>query len=620
MSYARKLYAALVGLTFFAVLLLAFYTASAAKDQLLAAARQKLRSDLEMSKIILNYKYPGPWQLRNGQLYKGEHRINDDYSAVDLIGQKTGDTVTIFQGDVRVATNVRKPDGSRAVGTKVSEKVRQKVLVEQKTFLGEAEVVGRTYQTIYEPIKNPEGKVIGILYVGVPNAYYDQLAAAFRWRTIGLGALSLVGALVLGFVLQRHLLKPIKELQSGMQLVASGQLYARLNLGRRDEFGQLERSFNQMAGHLSALVEGMKMKAVDMSQFARQMAAGAESGAEANGQLAAAIAVVDQKAHSQVGESQQVLSAVENLVESVNQIAALLEEQSEQAEEVRKMVAVTAAGIRKISEDNQELANQATRTQQVAGDSKQVVAETVAGMAKVRQSVSYAAEQVKRLGDASSKIDGIIQVIVDIAEQTNLLALNAAIEAARAGEHGKGFAVVADEVRKLAEKSAAAAREISQLVHDIQTGIQRAVDGMVQGESEVETGIRLAERTGLALETIVQQMNSTFNQVERIAGESENINNSGKGAVAAVKELTRAIQESAAQAEEISAAARTIETVMVKITKMAGENSASAQEMSALSEQLQGLTAEISAASEQLVDMTREMEQAVSQFHLEPQA
>ncbi|AVX20917.1 methyl-accepting chemotaxis protein [Carboxydocella sporoproducens DSM 16521] len=620
MSYARKLYAALVGLTFFAVLLLAFYTAAAAKDQLLAAARQKLRSDLEMSKIILNYKYPGPWQVRDGQLYKGEYRINDDYSAVDLIGQKTGDTVTIFQGDVRVATNVRRPDGSRAVGTKVSEKVRQEVLVEQKTFLGEAEVVGRMYQTIYEPIKNPEGKVIGILYVGVPNAYYDQLAAAFRWRTIGLGALSLVGALVLGFVLQRHLLKPIKELQSGMQLVASGQLYTRLNLGRKDEFGQLERSFNQMVEHLYTLVEGMKMKAVDLTHFARQMAAGAENGAEANGQLAAAITVVDQKAHVQVGESQQALSAVENLVESVNQIAALLEEQSEQAEEVRKMVAVTAAGIRKISEENQELANQATQTQQVASDSRQVVAETVAGMAKVRQSVSYAAEQVKRLGAASNQIDGIIQVIVDIAEQTNLLALNAAIEAARAGEHGKGFAVVADEVRKLAEKSAGAAREISQLVHDIQAGIQRAVDGMVQGESEVETGISLAERTGQALETIVQQMNSTFNQVERIAGESENINQAGKGAVAAVKELTRAIKESAAQAEEISAAARTIETVMVKITEMAGENSASAQEMSALSEQLQGLTAEISTASEQLVEMTREMEEAVSQFHLEPQA
>ncbi|MFZ5626224.1 MAG: methyl-accepting chemotaxis protein [Bacillota bacterium] len=620
MSYARKLYAALVGLTFFAVLLLAFYTASVAKDQLLAAARQKLRSDLEMSKIILNYKYPGPWQVRDGQLYKGEYRINDDYSAVDLIGQKTGDTVTIFQGDVRVATNVRKPDGSRAVGTKVSEKVRQEVLVEQKTFLGEAEVVGRMYQTIYEPIKNPEGKVIGILYVGVPNAYYDQLAAAFRWRTIGLGALSLVGALVLGFVLQRHLLKPIKELQSGMQLVASGQLYTRLHLGRKDEFGQLERSFNQMVGHLSTLVEGMKMKAVDLTRFARQMAAGAENGAEANGQLAAAITVVDQKAHAQVGESQQALSAVENLVESVNQIAALLEEQSEQAEEVRKMVAVTAAGIRKISEENQELANQATQTQQVASASRQVVAETVAGMDKVRQSVSYAAEQVKRLGAASNQIDGIIQVIVDIAEQTNLLALNAAIEAARAGEHGKGFAVVADEVRKLAEKSAGAAREISQLVHDIQAGIQRAVDGMVQGESEVETGISLAERTGQALETIVQQMNSTFNQVERIAGESENINQAGKGAVAAVKELTRAIKESAAQAEEISAAARTIETVMVKITEMAGENSASAQEMSALSEQLQGLTAEISTASEQLVEMTREMEEAVSQFHLEPQA
>ncbi|NLB17441.1 MAG: methyl-accepting chemotaxis protein, partial [Syntrophomonadaceae bacterium] len=131
-------------------LAMALYMPNVMKAKVLEAAHEKLRSDLSMTAAYLDEKYPGDWQIIDNQIYKGTEKLNDNHDVIDLIGSKTGGTVTVFQGDTRVATNVKMADGKRAVGTQVAAEVAKATLTEHHTYLGEAEVAGVVNQTIYE--------------------------------------------------------------------------------------------------------------------------------------------------------------------------------------------------------------------------------------------------------------------------------------------------------------------------------------------------------------------------------------------------------------------------------------------------------------------------------------
>ena len=137
-------------------------------------ARYKANSDIQLALAYINNKYPGEWHLENNILFKGELKINDNFSLVDEIGKYTGDTVTIFATDTRVSTNVIK-DGERVIGTKISDKVKQIVLDKGENFLGESNVVGKIYQAAYTPLKNSNNETFGIFYIGAPQGLIDTI-------------------------------------------------------------------------------------------------------------------------------------------------------------------------------------------------------------------------------------------------------------------------------------------------------------------------------------------------------------------------------------------------------------------------------------------------------------
>lgn len=222
-----------------------FWTTTKIRQEANLAALEKVKGDLLLGETLLDSRYPGPWAVRNGLLYKGEVLMNGNQEIVDTIGRLTGDTCTIFQGDTRVATNVIR-DQKRALGTKVSDEVAQVVLIEGREFFGEAEVVGVKYQTAYKPIRDEEGNIVGMWYVGANKQFVDNLVSD-SIREVS-AAFSFIMMAIVGviFLLTNSLIRPINDLVGAANRLAHGDLDTRIEIKTRDEIGHLARSFDRM--------------------------------------------------------------------------------------------------------------------------------------------------------------------------------------------------------------------------------------------------------------------------------------------------------------------------------------------------------------------------------------
>jgi methyl-accepting chemotaxis protein len=220
------------------------------------------------------------------------------------------------------------------------------------------------------------------------------------------------------------------------------------------------------------------------------------------------------------------------------------------------------------------------------------------------------------MGDRSDQIGAIVETIDDIASQTNLLALNAAIEAARAGEHGKGFAVVADEVRKLAERSSVATKEIGGLIKGIQKTVNEAVVAMSESAGEVEVGVTQANNAGHALESIVAAADAVYQQADQATKAAEKMNLAANELVTAVDSVSAVIEENTAATEEMSAGAHEVTQSIENIASVSEENSASVEEVSASAEEMSAQVEEVSAAATSLEEMAQALQEVVSQFKL----
>ncbi len=263
---------------------------------------------------------------------------------------------------------------------------------------------------------------------------------------------------------------------------------------------------------------------------------------------------------------------VQRLNENTNQVAAAATEIASNAEQMTKGVVVQSdqvmqvstaieemtATIVETSNNTSEANNVSKESSDTAGKGGEIISETIQGMHRITEVVSQSAQSIEKLAKSAEKIGEIISVIDDIADQTNLLALNAAIEAARAGEQGRGFAVVADEVRKLAERTGKATGEITQMIQGIQSETNEAVTSMEAGIKEVDTGRELTDTAGNSLNEIIQMAQRLTDMIHQIATATEEQSVAAEEISHSVEQISTVSKETAKGAEESSQAAGTL--------------------------------------------------------------
>lgn len=482
-------------------------------------ALEKVKGDLATGREIIELRIPGDWRTDGENLYKGEVLMNGNYGIVDDIAALTGDTVTIFLGDTRVATNVLNEDGTRAVGTKVSDAVAEAVLKRGEPYYGEANVVGKMYQTAYEPIRNAEGDVIGIWYVGASKEFVDGMIREAYSGVIITGVVMLILSLVAwSFFSGRILIAPLQRLSVAATGIAEGRLKERVPVYNRDEINQVGSAFNQLAEKLDNVITKVQDNALKLASHSQELSASSEN----------------------------VSAAVQNLTATTSELAASAEQGSAHAEQAAE-------------------AARATETAADAGSA--AVQQAVSKVGAIQNKVNHSTRTVQELNEQSAKIGQIIQVINDIADQTNLLALNAAIEAARAGEHGRGFAVVAEEVRKLAEKSSQATKEIEVIVKAIQENTAKAVNAMQEGAGEVDEGVEIIKKAGAALENIREHSARSTDLAAEIAQMTQQSAQGVQSLAASSEEVTSTVEEMAASSNQLAEMAEALNALVMEIRK-----------------------------------------------------
>lgn len=326
------------------------------------------------------------------------------------------------------------------------------------------------------------GDTLGVLSISIPMADVHSAMLGSMKRTGGLLVGIVLASLVMVyFLLHKFILAPLGQLMSISHDIASGEgdLTKRVPVSGKDELGELAGNFNHFIEKLHGSI--------------RRVGEVTDRVASASAQLSATANEMAKGADTQTQRMAQSASAVEEMTMTATEVAR----------------------------NSQEAANIANETTQTAQIGHAVVDETVAGMQQLSEAVGQSATIITELGKSSDQIGEIVRVIEDIADQTNLLALNAAIEAARAGEQGRGFAVVADEVRKLAERTTKATKEIGDMIRQIQKDTKSAVSSMEEGTGKVTSGVELANKTGDALTRIQDMVQSTASMIQQIAGAAE---------------------------------------------------------------------------------------------------
>ena len=466
------------------------YSIAQVYEKTVGTARHKVKSDLALGRALLNERYPGEWSIQNGSLYKGNQVMNNNFDIVDEIGKLTGGTVTIFQGNTRITTNVKKDDGSRAIGTTVSKEVEKVVLGTGKSYVGEAEVVGTMNQTAYEPIKNKNGEIIGIWYVGVPNTPYEELAKEVRNNIILFITIELlIGVIVFGLLLTKFV-RPLLSIVETVSRISKGDLNVEtIQVKTKDEIGKLGSSVNEMKGNLRSLIS-------QIDETAQQVAASSD------------------ELHV---STEQTNSATEHIAATIEQVAAGAAQEIKSVNEMASLLTHTSDQLSQVVQHNGQVALYSENALEKTDKGLLAIGHAENQMESINQKVDSLALVVKKLGDRSNEIGTITEVITSIADQTNLLALNAAIEAARAGEHGRGFAIVSEEVRKLAEQSAESAQQISQLISHIQDETKIAVESMESVSTEVVQGTDAVNEAGQSFSQIQLTVNDVTMKVEEVS-------------------------------------------------------------------------------------------------------
>ena len=449
-------------------------------------------------------------------------------------------------------------------------------------------------------------------------------ANAQRWL-VGFFVFSLVAAAITTLVVTRSVIGPlarvsrgltsvrdhcVRELSAGLRAMAEGNLTLTakpvtesLNLNTKDEVGKIGEAFDDTLAMVRGSIEAYEEARVSLTRLVAQIDESANYVASTSQTLAASGEESSAAASEIAQGSQKLATSASDAAATMEQLAAQVDTVGQASESQRLRVREAREALDEAAGGIDGVAASAQTMEEAAKEGNVAVRETVEAMTRLGHQAAVSTDRVRELDRHGKEIGAIVRTIAGIAEQTNLLALNAAIEAARAGEHGRGFAVVADEVRKLAEQAATSTKQISELVTSVTQTVNETVNAIATTSREIETGTERSRRAGSALEEIL----ACAVQVSQRAEEVSTLTQNASGMMQAV----------AVSAEANAQAAIEMATGSDRVAGSIDGVAAISQEAAAGSEQLSATLEEVGTAAGELAGMSEALQALVAKFQTE---
>ncbi len=520
-------------------------------DHIKAAIRgAKLLTYETTASVPLSLRYGAPI-MHNGALI-GAVSIGCNLGReefVDKMKSFTGAEVTMFLGDTRIMTTVKKADGQRNIGTKAGENIYKQVSAGQD-YMGGAIVAGKKMFTYYSPIRDAAGGVLGMTFVGIDITETERLLKETVTFVVIVMLLFGAAAVLIGRYIADGIAKPMKATVNMIHEMEQGHLDTRLRLNRGDEIGVMAKAMDAFADDLQNIVIGT-MKKISEGDFSSKIELKNNSD-----EISRALKNTVESLHELIiDDGGRVLHAAANkdlsqrlnyqykgefakMKDSINTVVGNLDEAngqiSERAQHLAEGSSEQASALEEVSSSLEEMASMTKLNADNSNQAKLLTAEARAAAKEGDTSMKRMAEAIHQIKASADNTAKIVKSIDDIAFQTNLLALNAAVEAARAGDAGKGFAVVAGEVRNLAMRSADAAKNTAKMIDE---SVKNA-DGGVKITEEVAKSLgEIVESIAKAGDLIIEIATASAEQAQGI----EQVN-------AAVTQMNKVTQEFSSQA------------------------------------------------------------------------
>jgi len=419
---------------------------------------------------------------------------------------------------------------------------------------------------VYSPLTDTDGAVLGSVIIDISKSLFQSESEKQAVFFILMALASLGVSIFLALWQARIIGTPLSRISEIAEAISQGDISHELNIRSKDEVGKLAESFRKLITYMRDLSTAAgRIAANDLTvevtpRSERDMLGQSFNTMKYN--LSSMVRQLGANAHELVSAANEISSSSEQMSKGAT-------EQTDQVAQVSRAVEEMTSSVMESSQSATHASEASRAAAEMAGQGGCIVGETVEGMQTIANVVKESASSIGKLAKSAEQIGEIISVIDDIADQTNLLALNAAIEAARAGEQGRGFAVVADEVRKLAERTGKATAEIAEMIKSIQTETDEAVRVMESGIEEVGKGRELADQAGSSLNEIVTMSQNVMTMIESIAtaaeeqsSASEQISHNIESISSVARETANGAQQSASAAEQLNRQAECLQQMV----------------------------------------------------------